>query len=194
MRNIQISEQLYNKLLSVATSFSDTEESVITRLIEHYKSDSMPIKPEDVEEIAISKPPRKIVTPEQIAKVYSCVKPVFDASGKGEHEEREALDHACNYLAADAVGMNRGTASIYVRALLALKEGKLHKNKMSFNNQAADYFLGQILADDGKTGLKTALSSLSMYIDYCEDKYIGNMVAFRKIRDKYEAKLNQTKT
>ncbi len=191
MRNIQISEQLYNKLLSVATSFSDTEESVITRLIEHYKSDSMPIKPEDVEEIAISKPPRKIVTPEQVAEVYSCMKPVFDAYKKGEGEGRLALDNACNYLAKDSVGMNRGNASIYVRALLALKRGTLHRNKMSFNTQAADYFLGQILVDDGKAGLKIALSALSLYIDYCEKEYSSRMVSFRKIHDKYQAKLEE---
>ena len=187
MRNIQISEQLYNKLLSVATSFSDTEESVITRLIEHYKSDSIPIKPE---EIVSSKPPRKKVTIEQIKEVYSRVNLVLDAYKKGDGEGRLALNNSCDYLATDAVGMNRGNAGIYVKSLLSLKQGKLRKNKMFFNNQAADYFLSKILADDGKTGLKTALSSLSMYIDYCEKKYDVKMVAFREVRDKYQAKLN----
>ncbi len=186
MPSIHISEKLYRDLLSMATSFRDTEESVITRLIESYKKDSMPIKPEEV----ISKPPRKIVTPEQVAEVYSCMKPVFDAYKKGEREGRLALGSACDYLATDAVGMNHGNASIYIRALLALKQGKLHRNKMSFNTQAADYFLGQILADDGKTGLKTALSSLLMYINYCEEEYGGKMVAFRNTHDKYQAKLN----
>ncbi len=188
MPTINISDQLYQNLLSMATSFNDTEESVITRLIEHYKSDSIPIKPE---EIVSSKPPRKKVTPEQIAKVYSCVKSVLDAYEKGEGEGRLALNNACDYLATDEVGMNRGNAGIHVKSLLALKKGILRKNKMFFNSKAADYFLSQILADDGKTGLKTALSSLSMYINYCEGKYGGNMVAFREVRDKYQAKLDQ---
>ncbi len=186
MPTINISDQLYQNLLSMATSFNDTEESVITRLVEHYKNDSIPIKQE-----IVSKPLRKKVTPEQIAKVYSCVKPVLDAYEKGDREGRLAVKNACDYLATDEVGMNRGNAGIHVKSLLSLKKGILRKNKMFFNSKAADYFLSQILADDGKTGLKTALSSLSMYIDYCEGKYGGNMVAFREIRDKYQAKLNQ---
>ena len=187
MPTINISDQLYKSLLSMATSFNDTEESVITRLIEHYKSDSIPIK----QEIVSSKPPRKKVTIEQIVKVYSCVNRVLDAYKKGDREGRLALNNSCDYLATDEVGMNRGNADIYVKALLALKQGKLHRNKMSFNGKAADYFLGQILADDGKTGLKIALSSLLMHIDYCEEEYGGNMVAFRNIHDKYQAKLDQ---
>ncbi|MCA8834818.1 MAG: hypothetical protein K8953_06980 [Proteobacteria bacterium] len=187
MPNIYISQQLYRQLLSVATSFNDTEESVIERLIANYKGDSIPIESEEV----ASKPPRKTVTPEQVAKVYSCINPVFRAYKKGEREGRLALDNACDYLATDAVGMNRGNASIYVRALLALKQGKLHKNKMSFNNHAADYFLSQILRYDNKPGLKTALRALSLYIGYCEKKYSSRMVSFRNIRDKYQAKLDQ---
>ena len=187
MPNITISEQLYKKLLSVATSFSDTEESVITMLIESYTKDAMPIKSKDV----ASKPPRKIVTLEQIKEVYSRVNLVLDAYKKGDGEGRLALNNSCDYLATDAVGMNRGNAGIYVKSLLSLKQGKLRKNKMFFNNQAADYFLSKILADDGKTGLKTALSSLSMYIDYCEKKYDVKMVAFREVRDKYQAKLKE---
>ena len=188
MPTITISEQLYKNLLSMATSFRDTEESVITRLIEHYKSDSIPIKPE---EIVSSKPPRKKVTIEQIKEVYSRVNLVLDAYKKGDGEGRLALNNACDYLATDAVGMNHGNAGIYVRSLLAVRQGILRKNKMFFNNQAADYFLSQILADDGKSGLKIALGSLSDYIVYCEKKYGGTMVAFREVRDKYITMLNQ---
>ena len=112
MPNIHISEKLYPRFAIYGNQLSGYRgERHYQRLIESYKKDSMPIKPEEV----ISKPPRKIVTSEQVAEVYSCMKPVFDAYKKGEREGRLALGSACDYLATDAVGMNHGNASIYIR-------------------------------------------------------------------------------
>ncbi len=189
MPHIHISEELYKKLLSVSTSFRDTEESVITMLIENYKGDTTP---ETLKEVFSNKiHGKKKITLEQIAEVYSCVNSIIEAFEKGEREGRMALGNACDYLATDKVGMNRGSASIYLKSLVALKKGILHRNKMSFNDPAADYFLRRILEDDGKKGLRTALDSFSGYIEYREGLVGSKMVVFRSIRDKYQAKLDQ---
>ncbi len=189
MPTIHISEELYRSLLSIATSFHDTEESVIKRLIAKYKGDSIPVENE------VSYSPdytrRRKITIKQIREIYSCVNYVIEGSQKGKRDRRIALETALDYLASEEIGMNRGSARIYINFLAVMKQGEKSKNKMSINNVALDYFMEQILADDGKSGLKIALGSLLDYINHCEEKYGGTMIVFKEIHDKYQAKLKE---
>ncbi len=105
------------------------------------------------------------------------------------YEERKTLKDGVNQL-VEEVGMNKGNAWVYIRFFVQLKEGELHRNKMSANLMATSYFLEKILADDGKDGLKVALKSLRMYIEYAEEVFrSSSLIGLRKICEEFSEKL-----
>ena len=124
---------------------------------------------------------RNKVTMAMIKEIYPIARDVY--------EERKILNDGVKQI-AEETGMNRGNASVYIRFVVKLKEGELHRDKMAVNLMAASYFLKNILADDGKDGLKVALESLWKYIEYAEEKFRHNgLEGFRRIHAEFSEKL-----
>ncbi len=100
---------------------------------------------------------KKPITIVEIEKIYPLAKNVYE----GKKELNDAVETL-----KTVAGMNPTSAKIYIGFFLKLKKGELHRNKMTANSKAVDYFLKQILANDGKGGLETALDSLCQHIEY----------------------------
>ncbi len=128
-------------------------------------------------------PPKK-VTMDVIREIY----PTAIAVHKGHKELEDGVEH----LVKEA-GMNEGTAEIYIRFFVKLKEGELHQNKMAGNIPATRYFFEKISDfshDNSKNGLKNALKSLMDYIEYYEGLEGGHpLPGFRAIHEEFSAKL-----
>ncbi len=117
--------------------------------------------------------PKNKVTMTVIKKIYPIARDVY--------EERKTLNDGVDQL-VEETRMSRGNASVYIRFFVKLKEGELHRDKMSANLMATSYFLKKILADDGKDGLRVALESLRKYIEYSEEKFRDySLLGLRKI-------------
>ena len=101
-------------------------------------------------------------------------------------KKRKTLTGGVNQL-VEEVGMNKLTATIYIRFFVKLKKGKPHNDKLAVNLMAASYFLEKILADDGKDGLKVALESLGMYIENIFRG--GNLAGLKRIHAEFSKKL-----
>ncbi len=121
------------------------------------------------------------VTMSVIKKIYPIARDVY--------EERKILNDGVKQLVEEA-GMNKGNAWVYIKFFIKLKEGELHRNKMSANLMATSYFIEKILADDGKDGLKVALESLRKYIEYAEEVFRNySLEGLRKIYAEFSEKL-----
>ncbi len=190
MPTIKVSKSFYKKLLSYANSFDDTPEIVMERIINEWKRDTTIPPKKAINNNATTKKSarRNKITIKKIREIYSRARLVFEAFKKGRNEGRKELEDALDYL-EEKVEMNRGSAHIYIKVFLALRRGELHKNKMSINDVAAEYFLKKILADDGSEALEKALDSLFQYIEYREKLVGGRMIVFREIYVEYSAKI-----
>ncbi len=123
----------------------------------------------------------KTVTTDVIQEIY----PTAIAVHKGHKKLEDGVEH----LVKEA-GMNEGTAKIYIKFFVKLKEGELHQNKMAGNIPATSYFLKKTLADNGKDDLRIALISLWKYIEYYEGLKGGHSLpGFRAIHEEFSAKL-----
>ena len=80
-------------------------------------------------------------------------------------------------------GMNKNSATDYIYNYSNLIQGKLFTR--TTNAFATDYYLGKIHEEQGSKGLCNALLSLSLHIDYYEDKSGVEVKERRKIYIKY---------
>jgi 5-methylcytosine-specific restriction enzyme A len=80
-------------------------------------------------------------------------------------------------------GMNKNSATDYIYNYSNLIQGKLFTR--TTNAFATDYYLRKIHEDEGSKGLGNALLSLSLHIDYYEDKSGVEVKERRKIYIKY---------
>lgn len=124
-------------------------------------------------------PPKKI-TMDVIKKIYPIAMDVY--------KKRKTLKDGTEYLVKNA-GMNESSAKIYIRFIVKLKNGELHRNKMRPNIFALPYFLEQIFNDSDNDSLKDTLKTLWKYIEYYEALPRGNrLVEYRKIHAEFFAK------
>ncbi len=155
MPAITIPQELYDRLGALSTSFNDTPANVIERLLNEKKENPMTLKNKTTQNNKL--PARKLITMKEIRAVYPVAKEV--------HAGNKKIEDAVEYLVKE-VGMNENSAKIYIKFFVKLKEGNLHRNKMTAKSIAVIYFLNKIHADDGIDGLKTALDSLRKHIQY----------------------------
>ncbi len=120
------------------------------------------------------------ITIVEIKEIYPIARDVF--------EGRKTLDDGVEYLVKD-VEMNKGNAENYINFIIRLKKGDPPPDMRGVNILAADYFLGGIFADDGKSDLRIALESFSAHIEYYEKIRKCKLRGFRRIREKFLAKL-----
>ncbi len=84
-------------------------------------------------------------------------------------------------------GMNRSSASDYVKRFQEMMAGKVYKR--TINIYATDYYLGQILADYGVEKLRFAIHSVNLHIAYYKKKTGANSGETQKIVSRYEEKM-----
>src|SRR5690606_35852881 len=80
-------------------------------------------------------------------------------------------------------GLNRSSAFDYIYAYEKLRNGKLYTR--TINASATDYYLENILKENGSIGLQTALSSLFNHIEYYEQTSGSAVLKGREIYNKY---------
>lgn len=81
--------------------------------------------------------------------------------------------------------LNRNTAADYIRILACMIDGE--KYTRTNNLFSTNYFLEQIHNDYGNAGLRNALESLMLHIEYYEALRSVNMNQLREIHAKYAA-------
>ncbi len=157
MPNINLSNELYTQLGALVVGFNDTPEVVIERLIQENERLSEERKtrtaPEESKPIPEQKKTRRKITLEDVKTLHPIARDI--AEGK------KNMHNALGYLGTK---MNRGSASMYIVAFLALRHGGDYK--ASISQLATRYFLEQIRADNGDHALRIALQVLSKHITY----------------------------
>ncbi len=177
MPAITIPQELYDRLGALSTSFNDTPANVIERLLNEKKENPMTLKNKTTQNNEL--PARKLITMKEIRAVYPVAKEV--------HAGNKKIEDAVEYLVKE-VEMNENSALIYIKFFVKLKEGNLHRNKMTAKSTAVIYFLNKIRADDGIDGLKTALDSLRKHIQYRIDEGLTSR-GYPKVYADFSAKL-----
>ncbi|MBW6480671.1 MAG: HNH endonuclease [Bacteroidales bacterium] len=85
------------------------------------------------------------------------------------------------------IGMKENSAKDYISCYSNLIQGKLFAR--TINAYGLEYYLGRILAENGKEGLRNALLSLSQHIDYYEEVAGANVKKGREIYVKFYDKV-----
>ena len=107
-------------------------------------------------------------------RAYQLSKEVYE----GKVDKNTALDR----LEAES-NMNRGSAQDYINGFCIMMEGGTYKR--TFNSEATDYFLTQILNDFGKPVLEKALQAVYNHIQYYETLGKGSLKGILKIYSKH---------
>jgi len=87
---------------------------------------------------------------------------------------------------AHAYGMNRASASDYIRNVKYMKDGFAYKRTISA--PATDYYLAHFEDEFGPTGVDNALRALEGHIEYYEGLQSGTLHKQREILQKYAVK------
>jgi len=116
------------------------------------------------------------LTPEARVELYQVAKRVFDA----QLTPTEGAD-----LLHEQHEVNEGSAKIMFEMYKHLRLGRLYKRFLSTIDM--DYFLSQILADNGASGLQTALHSLWQHITYFESQKPTTKHELRELVTRYQA-------
>lgn len=118
----------------------------------------------------------KKMTDEMIEKCYLCGKKV----SMGDNVSDLADD------IVDATGMNRNSAIMYLYAVSGMLNGEIYKRAIS--SKALKYFFDRISNEYGSEGLKKAIQSTKLHIEYRRD--CGHTVdSIEKICKSYERRL-----
>lgn len=113
------------------------------------------------------------ITPQIVEKAYKVAKDYYDK--KISLQEAQCCLIRC--------GMNKNSANDYIYNYSNLIQGKLFTR--TTNSCGTDYYLHKIYEDNGQSGLKNALISLSQHIDYYEEKSGTTVKLRREIYNKY---------
>lgn len=115
----------------------------------------------------------KKMTDEMITLCYKCGK----KAAEGENVQELADD------IADATGMNRNSAIMYLYAVQGMLKGTIYKRAIS--SRAMRKYYDAILDEYGSTGLRKAIKSTRLHIAYRRE--CGHTVdSIEKICDEYE--------
>lgn len=116
------------------------------------------------------------MTDEMIEACYRCGKKVY----QGENPQRLADDIAAE------TGMNRSSAIMYLYAVSGMLGGVVYKRAIS--SRAMKMFFDKIWSEFGSVGLKRAIRSTRLHIDYRIE--CGHKVdSIEKICDEYEHRI-----
>ena len=173
----------------------ELDDKFIIRATKNGKKGSKPrsvnLSGKDIPEIIkgakrVINPQKKQVTIIQIQEIYPTAIDVYN----GGKTLKDGMEHLVK-----EVGMNAGTAGVYIKFFVQLKKGELHQDKMAANILATNYFFEKAHADSDKDGLESALKSLWKYIEYYENLDGGHRLpGFRRIHAKFSAKLKSLTT
>lgn len=111
----------------------------------------------------------------------------FDVAKKVYHDvitQKRGLDELVNF------GMNRNSASDYVYNYQCMMKGKLMTRNASVFG--TEYFLKKIHENEGDLGLQTALTSLSLHLDYYEQVSNTRVIKRREVYNRFLEKLDLT--
>ena len=118
----------------------------------------------------------KKMTDDMIEMCYRCGKKVSE----GESAPELADD------IVDETGMNRNSALMYLYAVSGMLKGEIYKRAISA--KAMKFFFDRIFNDFGSKGLKNAIQSTKLHIDYRRDCGLA-VESIEEICDSYERRL-----
>ena len=114
------------------------------------------------------------ITNEIVEAAYEIAKEIH----RGNRSNKEGLD----ILESD-YGMNRKSAGDYILCYDCMIKGQ--RFTRTTNTYGTEYYLRQILADNGQAGLSNALSALRQHIDYYEDVGKTNVRTRQRIYEEF---------
>lgn len=114
------------------------------------------------------------ITTEMIEAAYS--------HGKKVHHKQMDIKDAIKAV-ADEYHMNPASADFYIKSLRDMMRGQVFKK--TINMEATEYYLKNIREDYGNDGLKKALTSIDLHINYYESRQPGKVKKQREIYQKY---------
>ena len=118
------------------------------------------------------------ITNEMIASLYKLAKDVYEKRIlKADAENELSTKH----------GMNKGSATGYIRNYKCMREGDVYERTM--NRAGTDYFLKNIYQDNGILALERALTSVSKHLRYYQ-KY-GKSKGIKQIYEEYSKFLDR---
>ena len=111
---------------------------------------------------------------------------IYDCYAYGKRVAEGELEIGTAAMKVAKTGMDEGSAKIYLRCVRSLILGERYTGTV--NETAISRFLTNIFSDYGMDGLRKALKSLEMHLEY-QDMY-QNLSAIKKVYEEFYEILN----
>ena len=106
---------------------------------------------------------------------------IYDCYDYGKRIANDEIETGTAAIKLARTGMNIDSAKIYLRCVKCLIKGERYTGTV--NEAAMLHFLTAIMSDYGFDGLKLALNSVKMHLDY--QKSYNNLVNIKKLYDEF---------